>query len=81
MKLTQKAHRSEFENPGDYCITSPPSVILSCPFCGRVMSCSHQIIKENPLTINPSVVGPHNADQHEDCGHHFFVKEGDVKQV
>jgi len=68
-------------NPGDYCIAEPAAVILACPICGLVMSCSHQIVSENPLTLSPSVVGPHNANQSEECGHHFYVKQGEVETL
>ena len=81
MSLCLKNHRSELLAPGDYCITSPPHVILSCPICGLIMDCTHEIVSANPLTLTPSVVGPHNADQHENCGHHFFIEKGEVKPV
>ena len=79
MTLTQKKRIRELQAPGDYCKVAPPAIALCCPFCGLLMVCSHQIVSEKPLTLTPSIVGPHNADQHEDCGHHFYIEQGQVR--
>ena len=84
-KLTQKPHGKDCVNAGDYAVAIsnfPPgtpitkSVILACPFCGKLMACAHKIISENPLTLSPSVVGPQNTLYW--CGHHFMVEKGEV---
>lgn len=54
---------------GDYWFTNEGKVILSCPYCGNLGECNHQVLSKLPLTLSPSVV------EHP-CDHHFFVDNG-----
>lgn len=76
INLQQKGHIGELVTAGDYCICANglhggKAVILRCPFCAQIMACSHQVLNENPLSLNPSIVGPHGL-----CSDHFFITNG-----
>jgi hypothetical protein len=64
---------------GDYMVTrrsdGTKGIIMNCPRCGSYASSSegHVILTENPLTMEPSFVCPH-----EGCGAHYFVKNGQI---
>jgi hypothetical protein len=86
----QTEHISQLRDKGDYCLVfggdmktpdvyRPKNVVLACPVCGQLMVCYHTIVSVNPLTLMPSVVGPHNSQQALNCGHHFFIEKGEVK--
>lgn len=93
MTLLIKRHIDELNNAGDYCIAEGSQrrmVIMACPVCAGVFVCPHEIINEYPLTLSPSVVGPaeaftiprdiniHEQIRAQPCGHHFWVKDGEV---
>jgi len=76
----------ELENAGDFCFLSNNKVMLNCPFCNTMMALPHAILQKDPLTVSPSIVGPDNV-QHDkgfiapQCGHHFFIRNGEVINV
>lgn len=92
MRLQFKASFDELLAAGDYTIADDGKarrVIMACPVCTGLFVCPHEIIQENPLTLSPSIVGPDetyrvptNVPITEQvlspCGHHFFVKDGEV---
>lgn len=76
-RLTMRRHVSELKSPGDYARVSN-GVVLSCPFCGQLMACTHKVVSEDPISIEPSIVGPGLDQFVKHCGHHFFVRNGEV---
>ncbi len=77
MKLTRRQRISELTSPGDW-IRVSNGIVLACPYCGQLMACEHRVVSEDPLTLEPSVVGPGIDLFVKHCGHHFFVRNGEV---
>lgn len=85
MILLKKDHVRDLIGPGTYCIATcngERHVVMRCPACSQIMFCLHKVITEDPLTLQPSVVGPQNLAAGEVCcGHHFFVTNGYVENL
>jgi hypothetical protein len=65
-EVPNHAHHTAF---GDYWFDSDGKVCLSCPYCGALSWCPHEVVQRNPLTLRPSVI------EHP-CKHHFNVING-----
>lgn len=86
-KLSKKAHINGIKDAGDFCFVSDTDgqkrVVMACPLCSGEFVCPHQVVQEDPLTLSPSVVGPERAWNWREqilapCGHHFWVRDGEV---
>src|SRR5438132_11625467 len=59
--LTRRDSIESLSFPGAFCFAigrQGKKLLLACPVCGIIMVCPHSILKEDPLTLGPSVVGP-----------------------
>lgn len=76
--LVYRHSRLDLKNPGEWCIgrAEEPGrfVVLVC-FCGHQIGArDHRILKQEPLTLEPSLVCPE-----EGCGAHFYVRNGAIE--
>lgn len=84
MSVSRKYSIDDLKLPGDYVIVANGAkVIMNCPVCNVMFVCNHKIWGEEPLTLEPSVVGPkvgYNAASQilTPCMHHFWVRDGEV---
>jgi hypothetical protein len=82
--VTHKRTIDDLSSPGDYTLVAGGTkVIMNCPVCNVMFVCSHKVLSKEPLTLEPSVVGPDAGYEAASqvltpCHHHFWVRDGMV---